>query len=87
MVKEDGKWDEAEIKNFIWKHLCKSENNRFDFAPLLFDVHRDAPTEPKFTEIVHGMKQRGYITDNRPNYGHFWVELEGSGRKKCEEKL
>lgn len=87
MSDKDGNWEEVEIKDFIWEHLCKSDNGRFDFAPLLFDVHREAPSGPELTKTVYKMEREGYVTDNRPNYGHFWVELESSEKDKCQEKV
>lgn len=85
MSKKNGEWEVVEVKHLIWKRLCKSETGRFDFAPLLLDAKRDSPGSPKFAETVDQMKEQGYITDNRPNYGHYWLKLKVAGKSKCEE--
>lgn len=87
MSKKNGDWEVVEVKNFIWKRLCKSETGRFDFAPLLLDHKRETPSSPKFAEIVGQMKEQGYLTDNRPNYGHYWLKLKASGKSKCEDEV
>lgn len=87
MVKKNGEWETKEVKNFIWEHLCKSENGRFDFAPLLLDEDEKAPNGPKFAETVDWMKDHGYIIDRRPDYQHYWIELKGDGRIKCKDKV
>lgn len=87
MSKENGDWEVEEIEDFIWKHLCKSETGRVDFAPLLLNQKRKSPGSPKFGETVDQMKKQGYLTDNRPNYGHYWLKLKSSGKTKCEEEV
>lgn len=80
-------WEVVEVKDFIWRRLCQSETGRFDFAPLLFDLKRKSPGSPKFAETVDQLKKQGYLTVNRPNYGHYWLTLNPSGKAKCEKEL
>ncbi|MFB6290922.1 MAG: hypothetical protein ABEJ25_04250 [Candidatus Bipolaricaulia bacterium] len=86
MTRESKKWEIVEVKNLIWKKLCRSKNGKVDFAPLLFDVKKGTPSSPTFTKTVDLMKRQGYVTDDRPNYGHYWVELKRNGQKKCKAR-
>ena len=87
MSKADEEWEVARVKALIWKRLCESDDGKFDFAPLLFDVDSGGPSSLIFSETVDLMKRHGYVTDNRPNYGHYWVKLNGNGQKKCKEQV
>ncbi|MBS3787554.1 hypothetical protein KGY79_05085 [Candidatus Bipolaricaulota bacterium] len=87
MVHENGTWKDDEVKDFIWKHLCNSKNGRFDFAPLLFNADRETPGSPQLAKTIAQMEEKNYIADKRPNYGHYWVKLKGSGKRKCPKKI
>ncbi|MEF8725439.1 MAG: hypothetical protein V5A79_05110 [Candidatus Bipolaricaulota bacterium] len=87
MTKENGEWELDEVKKFIWNHLCKSEEGRFDFAPLLIDEGKKAPSGQEFARVIDWMKDNGYVTDSRPDYQHYWVELKENGSTKCKNKV
>lgn len=86
MVKEKAGWEDVRVKNFIWEHLCKSDSVRVNFAPILLDGGRKVPSGQKFAKAIDRMKSQGYVTDSRPDFQHYWIELTESGEKKCEEK-
>ena len=81
----NGDWNEDEVRNFIMDHLCNTENDKFDFAPLLMDLKSESPSSPKFLETLEQMEDGGYVTEAKPNYGHYWVKLRGPGKNKCEK--
>lgn len=85
MVKEKASWEVAGVKGFIWERICKSENGRVDFAPILLDEEREVPSGPKFAKAIDEMKDQGYVTDSRPDFQHYWIEPTKSGERKCGE--
>ncbi len=87
MVRKNGNWEDDEVRGFIWKHLCNSKVGRFDFAPLLFNPEEETPGSPRFSKVLAQMEEKDYVTDKRPNYGHYWVKLKGSGKRKCQERV
>ena len=87
MVDKDDVWADKSVANFIWKHLCNADTDRFDFKPLLLDTHRNTPGSPQLTRAVSRMQEHGYVTVEKPNYDHYWVELNGSGKKICKKLI
>ena len=87
MVRKNGNWEDDDVRDFIWQHLCNSKVGRFDFAPLLFNLDRETPGSPRFSKILAQMEEKDYVTDKRRDYGHYRVKLKGSGKRKCQEKI
>lgn len=85
MDNKDGVWTEEEVKGFVCEHLCNSKTGEFDFKPLLLNTHRETPQSPKLAEAVSLMREQGYVEVNKPNYDHYWVKLNGSGKRMCKE--
>jgi hypothetical protein len=83
---KDG-WEDKEVREFIWERICKSEDGKYDFAPLLKNEDTEAPPGPKFAETIEQLKEKGLVSDSRPNYDYYWVKLTEQGGQKCEGQV
>ncbi len=83
---KDG-WKEEEVRKFIWERICKSEDGQYDFDHLLKDEDKEAPPGPKFAKTIEELKEKGLVSDSRPDYSHYLVKLTEDGGQKCEKQV